>query len=411
VAFFGTDVFSFLRYYALSSTPLAYVAYLRAARALLDVADTPRRSGPALCLAGCLLLMAFNHLQELLLTAVFATAVVLWRALERVQRARRAWIPALGLAAGLLLALGGRLAVAHAQALGLHGIDVPRLWPWLSRFGILRVWDPALNFWPAIGIAGLVGIGLAILRPQAHRLLALATLLPPALLLFPPFALAFVLHSHPGNAYRILYAIPPTFMAVAVTRQLWEGRAWRRHPAWAGAALIALGSIRAPPLWGKLPFQLYRPPDELALVPLDEMAQWFHDNRRLPNDCLVKSDAITETAAAGFLGRRITVERVSGAHLIFGRWGAWAFSGPREMAAYRDFVGICGFLAVDADRVTPAACPDSWVGASSGHWPARAACLPARLPPTLATDSEALLALGWTRTAVPPFYWYYEPPP
>ena len=43
-------------------------------------------------------------------------------------------------------------------------------------------------------------------------LLAALTLTPCALLVFPPFCLAFLGASHPGNAYRMLYAVPPSFI-------------------------------------------------------------------------------------------------------------------------------------------------------------------------------------------------------
>jgi hypothetical protein len=415
VAFFGTDVFSFLRYYALSSTPLAYIAYLRGASAMLDLAEGKgSRSRSAVVLAACLAIITFNHLQELFLTAIFATAIVACHLGERLHATGRARPRILALLLAWLLTLaGGRLVTAQALAFGLDRFGVPALWPWLSRFGILRIWDPRLNFWPAIGLVGLIALGLALFRPRAHRLLAAVTLAPVVVLLFPPLCLAFVAQSHPGNAYRMLFALPSTFMVVAVLRDVFHriSGGVNRGPLWAGVGIGLLGLVPAAPVWGKLPFQLYRTPAALSLVRLDEAAQWFLRNRKLEADCIVKSDGVTEFAIASLLGRRSTIERVSGRHLIFGRWGPWTFSGPAEMDAFRKFVGLCGYLAPETGAYPPAAaCGRSWIGAQSGHWPADSACLAAQLPPRLTADCESLTTLGWTRTFVPPFYWYYEPP-
>jgi hypothetical protein len=413
VAFFGTDVFSFLRYYALAPTILAYAAYLGAASAVLDLAE---RRGSAVrgvaALVACLGLIAINHLQEFLFTAIFVAAVFAWRAgvwLGDTPRfrpySRLAWLI---LPAGLVL---GRLATAHAAGLGLDRINVVALWPWLSRFGILRIWDGQLNFWPTIGIVGVVAVVLAILRPRAHRLLAALTLAAPLLLLFPPFCLAFLEYSHPGNAYRVLYAVPPTFMVIAVLRDLAERRPEGRGakgPLAIGCAIVTLGALHFAPLWGKLPFQLYSVTAEQSLSAVDATARWLADADFQRDGCLVKSDANSEFAIASLLGTRVTVARATGQHWVFDHWGPLALANPEQVETYVRIYQVCGFLARTANDSALPPCRPSWVGRASAHWQADAGCLSRRRALELPVD--ALLARGWTSRIAPPFYVYYEPP-
>jgi hypothetical protein len=415
VAFFGTNVFSFFRYYALSTTPAAYVAYLGAAVAILDLLQVPsRRRRAALELLACLGLMFFNHIQELLLTGAFAAAAIAWHWRGRALQAASRTLDRSMVLGWALSILGGLLVTRSAAQIGLHGANVSALWPWLSRFGVFRIWDARLNFWPAIGIVGILAMGLALWKLKENSFLAVLTLAPIASLLFPPFCLAFVEASHPANAYRMLYAVPWTFMIVAVAQEaLDRGSEFVRQkgPLAAGLALSLAGCVSAAPLWGKVPFQLYVPPPSLNLAALDATAQWLSRNRPRAGDCVYKSDAVTEFVVASFRGSRTTVERVSGLHLIAERWVPWSFANSAELESYASGYKLCGFLVADPASVgSPASCPRSWIGADSGHWRPDAACLAHSQPAHLASDCESLLARGWTKTRVPPFYTYYEPP-
>jgi len=419
LATFGNNIVPFFRYYALSSTPLAYVAYLRAAVAVLDLADGRGRAWSATVLAACLLIIRMNHIQELLLLLVFTAVVVLVRTLERLPpQGRVVALATLSCLVAASYALG-RVVMVDPSAHGLANVDLARLWPWMSRFGNFRIYDPALPYWHTIGVHGVLAAALAVCFWRFHRLVGALVLAPILLLLFPPLCLLLAQQVHPRNSYRLLFLLPDSFMLVA----FFEG-AVRSVPRLAGlrhsgllakgcalALLAGLGVAAFPPVWGKLRFQYYRPSPEVSVRSIDATAEWFSRHPPLDDQCVVKSDPISEFSLASFLGQRYTVDRISGQHVIFGVLKPWAFSGPEDLASYRGYQRLCGFLAIDAAALEAMRghCEASWAGRVSTHWAPDAACFPARVPPSLPQDLESLTRLGWRKTRVPPFYWYYEP--
>jgi hypothetical protein len=70
----GNSFFAFFRYYALSSTPLAYIAYLRGARAILDLDEGHGRRRAAAVLGASAWMAYDNHVQEVLLLVVFGAS-------------------------------------------------------------------------------------------------------------------------------------------------------------------------------------------------------------------------------------------------------------------------------------------------------------------------------------------------
>jgi hypothetical protein len=420
LATFGNNIVPFFRYYALSSTPVAYIAYLRAAIAILDLLDGQKRARSAVTLAACLVVMRMNHIQELLLFLVFMGVAVLVRVLERMTPRGR--VAALGAFMGLVAASValGRVLVEDPKAYGLHAVDLDRLWPWLSRFGNFRIYDPTLPFWHTIGAHGLCALVLAVCCWRFNRLVGTLVLAPVFLLLFPPFCLLLAEEVHPRNSYRILFTLPDSFMLVAAfegaVRSVRGLAARPRSSLYAKLGVVGIltgfGLWTPAPGWGKLLLQYYRPSANLSVRAIDATADWFSQHPPLDPECVIKGDPISEFTLASFFGQRYTVERISGQHVIFGILRPWKFTGPEDLASYRGYQRLCGFLAVDraALEAMRGHCDSSWVGRVSTHWPADSACFPSRVPPSLPQDLESLTRLGWRKTPVPPFYWYYEPP-
>src|SRR5207253_2742043 len=114
---FGTNVFSFYRYYALSSTALAYIAYLAALIILMNFLDGKRKQAALLLLL--VLIIYFNHLEELMLLLVSTSALLLNQAFER-RKIRRAILYLLPLAVIGSLILGGWV-VRHPQFIPSRG--------------------------------------------------------------------------------------------------------------------------------------------------------------------------------------------------------------------------------------------------------------------------------------------------
>jgi hypothetical protein len=414
LAFFGNGEFSFFRYYALSSTPLAHVGYLTAAIAFLDLIEGRSRGAALVTLTLGSILIVVDHEQELLLLAVFAATAFLVHVHQRSSPERRR---ALVTACGLVLASGlvaGRIVMLHADA----WVDPYRFYyPFVSRFATFRLWDPSLDYFRAMGVVGLVGLFLAAVLHRRHPVAAALTIAPVVLLSFPPLTLAFAHAASIRSTYRLLYLFPGSFMLIAALEATLHGRPRAWHVQEWASATVVLGALLlaafrpAPPTYGKLPFQLQRLPRAVAAIDIDPAAGWFLENRKLNATCIVTSDPVTEWVVAAWLGREPGVDRVSGF-----RWhtpatlAPWSIHGVEDLLYYNRTHDVCGYLVMGRlqRRTERNLGPRSWVGEMSGHWAPDAANAAARVMPGFIGAAEALVDRGWRRTFVPPSYWYYE---
>jgi hypothetical protein len=408
VALFGNNLFSFFRYYALSSTPLAYVAYLRALIALVEVRAGRRPRVPLLVLTAALVLMLLNHLQEVELLALAGATLGALRLYRRLSAPARARTIAVSLVAWLASFPLAQILMEDPPAFGLK----PALGgSWLSLYGIFRVWDPELSFLPTIGLGGLIALAAAVLLRLSSPAIAALTLAPVGLLLCPPFAILLA-QSLPdvSLSYRVLFVVPSSLMLAAAFRDLGArglvGRSDAAAQGWLAAVLATMGLTWAPPVFGKLAFQIHRPAPYLSLAYLDPTARWFHENRP-PRQCVVKSDSVSEYGLAALRGTPLLVDRLLGRHAMGRDWQQLWRPRPREISGTPE---ICGILVADAALFREAVPdrPESWVQGATLHWPAGRLDPVAATPPGLRDAGRTLRTLGWRKTFVPPFYWYYE---
>jgi hypothetical protein len=416
VALFGNGEFSFLRYYALSSTPLAYVAYLSAAIAILDLLERPFAwARPVLTLGGCVALIVLDHPQELLFLVLFGLCAGVVKTWGGESRARRRLLLGAGAAVFVAGLVAGRVLMRDPIS---HGIDPYRFYfPFVSRLATFRLWDPHLDYLRTLGAGGLVALAMAVVFRRDHPILACLVLAPILLLSFPPLALAFSYASSIRNSYRLLYVLPVSFMLVAGLQSFLSRRRWPRAgrlfwpPIVVLAILSSLGLRSSAPAYGKLRFQLFQPPPALTGAAIDPVVRWFRENRELDRTCVVTSDPVTEWMVAAWLGREPGTDRVSGYRwLSLSDFAPWTIHGPEDLLYYASTHAVCGFLVERSPEYGGDSGVRSWVGAASGHWTADAASPRARVPPGFVGAAEKLLDHGWRRTFVPPSYWYYEPP-
>ncbi len=411
LALFGNNVFSFFRYYALAPTMIAYIAYLRAASAILDL-TSGGRGFPVLLLT--VVLIAVNHPQELLLLTVFTLSAFLVKWGPAWLPPRR-WAPMAAVvatwAAGL--AVGKRL-INLGESLPTMPIG-----SWLSAWGVFRVWDPSLSYAQTLGALGVLAILVAPMAFRYAPLLATLALVPILLLMYPPFALLATAWIGPFNSYRILYTLPAPFLLSSVARQVMAQRARRlgartEGPAQAVVLVLfgACGVWSEAPLYGKLRFQLDAVQAGATFPELDETARWFLRNRPSirERDCVIKSDTVSECVLASLLGKNLTTEKVSAQHwfVIDQVRHEWQSPGVRLDAYQR--MSLCGILLPDEDAADRLSARPSWVALASGHWPTDAGRLGAHLPAALREEARLLGKRGWRQFSVPPFYVYYERP-
>jgi hypothetical protein len=401
VCLFGANVFSFYRYYALASTVPAYIAYLAALIVLLNAIEGRRKQ--LLLLPLLLLILFFNHFQELMFLGVSSLALGmnwLWS-----QDRFRFQLKIVLLAIGSVSIILGFLAVRYGGAIGFNSTALN-----ISSLAMIRIWDPSLLYFEAIGALGVTSLALAVLLFRKYRLVALLTLMPSAILLFPPFVIIYSIALGADNwlNWRILYAFPISFMLAAGLKEVGEfvirnrGDYTKFVPWVAVVILVAISMFPSFPIRGRLWFVLHRPPPELTLTRTDSTAQWLFDNRHEKLSCLVTADHPTGTVLAAEFGLAPLPERLN----IRNVFQFLSDVGPLD--TYLRNNHVCGFLIGIPSQVP--AIPSSEVAELSRHWSPFFVYRSMTPQGDLESVLGSLTAAGWTRTLVPPDYYLFEPP-
>lgn len=414
---FGTNLFSFYRYYAISSTPLAYIAYLRLIITLLDVRETGSKKG-LLILPFLLLIMRYNHVQELLLSAIAGIALLIDFLLNKWQR-RKIILGSFVFAITLFFPLGAWI-VDNPQAIPIKSLqDLHRPSDlYLSNWGNFRIWDFELSYFETWGINGLISLLLAFLFLKKYQTISLLTLTPPLLLLFPPFSLLFAAsHDVAGShwvTYRALFAFPNSFMLVIGVKDLLlpflskiklDKKKLKLNIGILFLTLFILLITLLPyfPFRGKFWFLTYALPSELTLQQTDIAAQWLLENRSINSKCQILSDGGTKFMLATHLGlkplppdRRIPYSPGNQLKTL------------ESLESYLKANNVC-FILVPIQEKLPQI-PVSPVARLSKHWAETLVIHNFRSDPQFAELANRLRGKGWTQTFVPPFYWLYEFP-
>ena len=414
---FGTNLFSFYRYYALSSTLLAYIAYLRLVIILLDVKQRGDRK-QLLLLPFLLLLMRYNHFQELMLSGISGVALLIDSLLNKWQSRKNILITLL-----ILIILSfplGSWIVDNPQAIPIQSLqkfqrpnDI-----FLSQWGNFRLWDLKLSYFETWGVRGLISIVLAILFFKRYQTISLLTLTPPLLLLFPPFALLFaashnVAESH-WVTYRALFAFPDSFMLVIGIKEillpllrkfkLSKKKLKLNIYIFSLTSFILLITLLPNfPFRGKFWFLTYPPSPELTLKQTDVTAQWLQENRSIDSQCKVLSDGGTKFMLATHFGftplppdRRIPYSPGN------------ELKTSESLESYLKTNNVCLILVPIQEKLPQI--PTSPVARSSKHWADSLVVHNFRSDPQFVKLPDSLKTQGWTKTFVPPFYWLYESP-
>ncbi|MEQ8969678.1 MAG: hypothetical protein RIE73_04685 [Coleofasciculus sp. C1-SOL-03] len=404
---FGTNLFGFYRYYALSSTPLAYIAYLRALIVLINARNGQIKQLGLLIPLG--LIMYYNHWQELMLLCISGVALFLDYITSQKKHLKK-------------IIYVSAIIIPVSFALGAYLVKNPQIiptesWslPYVSQWGTFRIWDVKLAYFETFGIHGLISLILAIVFLGKYKTISILALTPYLLMLFPPFVLFFaVVHGNQSNyvTYRALYAFPTSFMFVLGGREilmLLRRKLKLYLPRLQViVAILILGVIMVlPPMYpyrGRFWFQVYQPPAELSLKSIDVTAKWLVDNRQLNSDCALVSDSAT-----GFLlGTHFNLPiRFFNRPLVYNPSTTLAsITSSDALKNYVDANQICKLLIAIPDKMNPP--PVSVVGQGSGHWEASLVQKNFTTNKNFEEIADAVLTTGWTKTFVPPFYWLYE---
>ena len=402
---FGNNVFG-IRYYALSSTPLAYVAYLRLMILLIRGLSGQRMRWIS---AGMLvLLLAFNHTQELAF-AVFAgtliCAVTLYGRLESRHRK-----------------LVRRLLIAAFPACLLYGLAWRSLSPatfghfGVGEFHVLRhskPWGRHGPYLDTLGIPGVLALALALHYLRKERLICVLGLAPMAAFVIPPAVQVLLLGStQTTDTYRLLYSMPYSIVLVACLRLALRKLGNERSQLAAATAIVILLSIPWQFPWrGRFFMTLYRPDPLRSLQFLEPpTALWFVDHRAYPNDARSQRQPHDVRSGGPCRTARDLCTRATRALAppLESRVPRAKSTEPPGRRAPSSTQRVVGFLIAHTDRHRRRR--GSRLAEASGHWP------PELGDPSWQTSTEfertgtVLSEIGWKSTEVPPFYRLYEPP-
>jgi len=405
--FFGTSLFG-MRYYALSSTPFAYVGYL----AFLGYwfCFIKQQKQPPWLLAASILVMASNHVQTLLFAALSLLAVFVehWLETKRVRNLKKA-----AAIAGVIFVVGllfGTLGMHffRSEFVGtMQGRNV------ISRFGTFKVWAPQLKVLETLGIHGLLALFLGILYFQRLKFLLLIVSVPILSLLFPPFVFLIAQFAQFDVPYRILYAGPTSFLLIAGFNHLFR----KKYAVWMGTGItLILGLLYMFPWRGRLFFQLHTSSVERNLRFLDETLAWFGSHPDFIRNCMILSDDITMFALHTNFPFKTTkpvvldqFSRLPPLKVLAREVRFINFFEQIEYRIKQENPKICGLLIANPKLLPQSS--GSRIAKSSGHWPESMGEIRSMISSREFEWSGAIGAInGYRRIKVPPFYDFYPVP-
>lgn len=250
----GNNLFSFHRYYGISSSVVAQlgaVALMRLALEHLSGAIFTRRATAqwAAASAGLLLLTAFSHVQGLGIAAFGMIGVFCWRLVEW-RRLALLWL----IGAGLLLSIA--VVWWWPRHPTIDQVYVPARW--MTHWYAFHLFSPDSPAWARAGVIvgsfGLLNLLAAVVLLRRNHPAAWLTLVPVVCLCLPMFAvpIAHLLAQRDIvnviTYHRFLFAIP-VGLALAAVAQQWCPRReddaqsvrWLLPPA--AAVLLALLTV------------------------------------------------------------------------------------------------------------------------------------------------------------------------
>jgi hypothetical protein len=365
---FGTSIFS-IRYYAISSTPLALIVYLRFLALWWKRPNSlPIAIGESILLIA---MMGLNHGQFLIFVVIFAVGRGLVLLFEQRIWKRIPYGGYLVLALFIASFAWGALLLKHLAPETSH-LALGELAPG----GWFRIWRNYSRYRETYGVYGLIGLLGAFLFFREQRKLSFFFLFPTFLLIYPPSVFLIMRTFHFDVPYRVLFAAPLSIAFVATVKWLIEqkfiSRKMTAQSSFLATALcvVLFSYPKSYPWRGKLFFQFHPSVPDRSLTQLDSLNQWWRRRAEAGTTCHYHTDALTEYYLAATNGWERTTDRLNPSHAaakidseIHYFWFLKNSLMPID--------GYCGFLIPDL-KLVPAISRDR-IGPTSHHWPANRA--------------------------------------
>lgn len=404
ISAFGTSIFG-LRYYALSSSLLAYAAYLQV---ILLVLKSEKLSVFALHFAFLTTLIFFNHRQELIFLGLLAPIALFYRSWSHISAQMRAT----SLKVIYSVAIAGFLIGPIVRQFGRADENMDLL----TGYGGVAIWSSL--YVNTLGVTGLLGLLTSILCLVFRRgniLLSSFVVAPAFILVWPPTALVltFVLPNQ-YLSYRILYAFTAGLGVLSLFEFLERWATTKRLEILVAASLLGFlvyaGVSPQAPWRGRLWFAAYRPPVEREYNHLMPMVRWFSDHWDLKQlrRCWIMSDDISRSLLVTHFG---VEEKFAGGDSV--RRGLrldakYNVVTEGLVAAAQADKNLCGFLVYK--EAGNSVIPESSIGRLSGHWHSENGDVNWLVDKKFIEAAEKLVDLGWRRETLPQGYLLYTRP-
>ena len=443
ICLFGTNVFSFYRYYALSSTPLAYIAYLRSLIIILDFFDGRRKK--AFEFIFLLPIIYCNHYQELLILVISFIAICIANFYEKNQL-KVSKITLLKVVLILSLCFStGTLFITYFQT---YAFLITNFWnfylqnyftektpntlvidpSYWSKLGFLKIWDQQLPYFQTLGIYGYISMLFSLIFWNKYKVLSTLTFFPLLILFFQPFTLFIATLEDHYTTFRVLFAFPYSFMLVVGLKETLTSLSLKNQKITINKYIVTISlliflSLQANLPWrGRLWHKIYPTPSQLSLKNIDVTAQWFFKNRPLKNyyvnahmllgvrrvdsQCLLVTDNATSFSLVTHLGLQFQANQRL--YPYNPSQSINTFDSLKNYIQSESNQKICSFLVGIPTQINPT--PISKVGQLSSHWLPDIVKQDFNYTKEFAEVTEFLTLFGWSKTFVPPFYLLYEAP-
>ncbi|MBI1859636.1 MAG: hypothetical protein HYR96_01800 [Deltaproteobacteria bacterium] len=341
-----------------------------------------------------LAVMALNHAEEIILTALASAAILIGHWYEKAPAPKRRLFLRAFLIACILSAVAGWVAM---RINGYFFIaHIRNTVPELTRYGSLKIWSRTGPFADTIGISGVVSLLLALVFFRQFPIEGALTIAPFFVVLCPATALLLCWLMPTGYIlYRIFYVLPFGFILVSSLL--------RALPFWAAGLLVA--ALAFPPAFpwrGRLAFLLYRAPAVREFTHLDQTARWIKENRPGILTCELITDDITDWVVSTHLGRNF-----SRANRLAPRLLTQKLDTTEKILDHAQKHKACGVLVARRSEL-PAETP-SRAARLSHHWDENKGDQSWQISAEFEAAAAGLTNNHWTQIPVPPFYNLYEP--
>lgn len=405
IFYLGYANIGFYAYHGISSSQISLLAAFAAIRLTINLVTKPNASS-AIILFGALILSGTNHIQGVIIWSMVSFGILIASIISKFG-----WRKS-GSGFVMFLFLTALCCLPFIS----HFVEDSPIQPdfevtkWILPWGGINPFGQE-HLFHTLGLFGTINIVAGFFILRKNNMLGLITVIVPILLILTPlgFLLLYTLleaSKQPVVFHRTLYGTLPLFAFLFFLQDKtlkYKLSDYMSAPL-VGIFLTFFSIIQNPPIFGKAWSILIRPTQIQELIPIDQTAQCLREIAPISQNQYFFSDAATEWAINSHLGLNssLRLERRI----------------PEDLKQRLKKIGGVNGVLKD-ERIAGILClsiqpkidtEGSFLGKISGHWDPYTIQKNLSFDPSIEDDLQKLIANGWTKTQVPPWYSLYLRP-